>query len=120
MTISHTIHLTSHAIERYRDRVRPGLSFEAAELELARVAASGEITTHAPAWHLRTCAQEAPYYLVIADVLLPLRPHHSEIDVLVATTCLAQGCLSADARRYRNARKRPRAGRRKTALPALA
>ena len=58
MTISHTIHLTSHAIERYRDRVRPGLSFEAAELELARVAASGEITTQAPAWHLRNCAQD--------------------------------------------------------------
>ena len=120
MTISQTIHLTNHAIDRYRERVRPGLSFKAAELELALVAASGEITTQAPAWHLRNCAQEAPYYLVIADVLLPLRPHYSEIDVLVATTCLARGCLSADARRHRNARKRHRAGRRTAPLPALA
>lgn len=105
----HTIHLTTHAVERYRDRVRPGLSFEAAELELGRVAALGEVTTEAPAWHLRSCAQEAPFYLMIADILLPLRPHHSEPGVLVATTCLPARSLSAGARRYRNARKHRRA-----------
>jgi hypothetical protein len=120
MTSFQTIYLTSHAIERYRERVRPGLSFDAAELELGRVAAYGEITAQAPAWHLRNCAREAPYYLVIAGVLLPLHPHRSEPDALVATTCLAQGCLSADARRYRNARKRRRSGRRTLPRPAFA
>ena len=106
MTISHTIELTAHAVERYHHRVRPSLSLEAAADELARVALAGEITTEPPAWHLRSCAQVTPFYLCVADVLLPLTPHRGEPDVLVATTCLAKGSLSADARRYRTARRR--------------
>jgi hypothetical protein len=112
MTTTHTIQISAHAVERFRERVRPGLSFEAAENELARIAIVGEITEHAPAWHLRNCAQVAPLYLVVADVVMPLHPHRSEPDVLVATTCLAQGSLSADARRYRTARRRRGAARR--------
>jgi hypothetical protein len=112
MTISHTIELTAHAVERYHHRVRPSLSLEAAGNELARVALVGEITTEPPAWHLRSCAQVAPFYLCVADVLLPLSPHRGEPDVLVATTCLAKGSLSADARRYRTVRRRRSAGRR--------
>ena len=106
MTTTHTIQISAHAIERFRERVRPGLSFEAAETELARIAIVGEITDQAPAWHLRSCAQLAPLYLLVADVLMPLVPHRSEPDVLVATTCLAHGSLSADARRYRTAGRR--------------
>ncbi|MGO9960937.1 MAG: hypothetical protein ACLP50_34000 [Solirubrobacteraceae bacterium] len=112
MTTTHTIQISVHAVERFRQRVRPGLSFEAAENELARIAIVGEVTEHAPAWHLRNCAQVAPLYLLVADVLMPLHPHRSEPDVLVATTCLALGSLSADARRYRTARRRRGAGRR--------
>lgn len=112
MTTTHTIRISAHAVERFRERVRPGLSFEAAENELARIAIVGEITAQAPAWHLRSCAQIAPLYLVVAGVLMPLHPHRSEADVLVATTCLAQGSLSVDARRYRTARRRRAAGRR--------
>ena len=112
MTATHTIQISAHAVERFRERVRPGLSFEAAENELARIASVGEITEQAPAWHLRSCAQVAPLYLVVADVLMPLHLHRSEPDVLVATTCLAQGSVSADARRYKTARRRGGRGRR--------
>lgn len=115
MTITHTVELTAHAVQRYHQRVRPALSLEAAADELARVALVGEITTEPPAWHLRSCAQIAPYYLRVADVLLPLTPHRGQPDVLVATTCLAKGSLSPDARRYRTARRRrstPRRSRR--------
>ncbi len=114
MTITHTIELSAHAVERYQQRVRPGLSLEAAEDELARVALVGEITTDPPAWHLRSCAQIAPFYLCVGDVLLTLALHQTQPDVFVATTCLAKGSLSADARRYRTTRRRrssPRRGR---------
>jgi len=112
MTFTHTIELTAHAVERYNHRVRPGLSLKAAAEELAQVALVGEITTEPPAWHGRSCAQIAPFYLSVADVLLPLTPHRGEPDVLVATTCLAKGSLSPDARRYRTARRRRSAPRR--------
>jgi hypothetical protein len=112
MTTTHTIELTAHAVERYNHRVRPGLSLEAAADELAHVALVGEITTEPPAWHLRSCAQIAPLYLCVADILLPLTPRRGEPDVLVATTCLAKGSLSPDARRYRTARRRKSAPRR--------
>lgn len=106
MATTHTIELTSHAVQRYQQRIRPGLSIEAAENELARVVLVGEFVTEPPAWHLGSCAQLAPFYLCLADVLLPLTPHHRQPGVLVATTCLAKGSLSADARRYRTARRR--------------
>jgi hypothetical protein len=106
MTTTHTIQISAHAVQRFRERVRPGLSFEAADTELARIAIAGEITEQAPAWHLRNCAQLAPLYLLVADVLMPLHPHHSEPDVLVATTCIPRGSLSVDARRYRTVRRR--------------
>jgi hypothetical protein len=105
MTITHTVELTAHAVERYNHRVRPGLSLEAAADELAQIALVGEITSDPPAWHLRSCAQIAPLYLCIGDVLLPLTPGRGEPEVLVATTCLARGSLSPDARRYRTARR---------------
>ena len=114
MTTTHTVELSAHAVERYQQRVRPGLSFEAAEDELARVVLVGEITTEPPAWHLRSCARRAPLYLCVADVLLTLALHRSQPGVFVATTCFAKGSLSADARRYRTARRRrssPRRGR---------
>lgn len=111
MTTTHIIEISSHAVQRYQQRVRPGLSIEAAEDELARVALVGEVVTEPPAWHLRSCAQLAPFYLCVADVVLPLTPHRAHPGVLVATTCLAKGSLSADARRYRTARRRRAVGR---------
>ncbi|MEJ7784892.1 MAG: hypothetical protein WKF96_08820 [Solirubrobacteraceae bacterium] len=111
MTTSHTIEITAHAVQRYQQRVRPSLSIEAAEDELARVALVGEVLTEPPAWHLRSCARLAPFYLCLADVVLPLTPHRGDPGVLVATTCLAKGSLSTDSRRYRTARRRRSAAR---------
>jgi len=117
MTTTHTIQITAHAIERFRERVRPGLTFEAAETELARISLAGEVTERAPAWHLRTCAQVAPLYLVVADVLMPLIPHRSEPDCLWPLRALRTArCpptlvateLHADAERRVHARGRRR------------
>lgn len=74
-----------------------------------------------PAWHAARAAQEAPLYLVIADLVLPLKP--SAAGGYVATTCLARGSWSDDSRRRRNQRRRerrPDRGTRRSKLPLAA
>lgn len=107
-TTTWTIELTAHAVERFHERVRPGLTLAGAEEELARLVLAGEVTAVPPAWHVAGCAQLAPWYLAVADILLPLKPHWSEPGVLVATTCLPKGSLSAEARRHRTMSRRAR------------
>lgn len=104
-----TIELTTHAIERYQQRVRPALDVEDAADELGHVALFGTVSEEPPEWHAHTCAQLSPFYLEVADIVLPLKPHRTQPGVLVATTCLAKSDLSPDARRHRNARRRRRA-----------
>lgn len=96
-----TIQLSQHAVERFQQRVRPGLDPVDAEEQLANLALAGDLVPEPPAWHGATCAQLAPWYLVIADIVLPLKPHWTEPDLLVATTCLARGERSTEARRRR-------------------
>ena len=81
-----------------------------AEEELARLTLVAEVTPEPPEWHLISCAQVAALYLVAGDVVLPLRRHVTEPDVLVATTCLARGTTSDDVRRRRRAVGRGVAG----------
>ncbi|WP_354699063.1 hypothetical protein DSM112329_04767 [Paraconexibacter sp. AEG42_29] len=111
---TYTIHITNHAVERFNERVRPALSPEAAGEELGRVALAGKVTKVPPPWHVNNCMELAPFYLEVADVLLPLRPHWTEPDVLVATTCIPRGSFSQDARRHRTARKQDAAATRRS------
>ena len=101
-----TVQLSRHAVERFQERVRPALGFPEAEDELARLTLAAELAAEPPAWHAASCAQIAPWYLVVGDVVLPLKQHRTEPDVLVATTCLARGERSEDARRRLRARRR--------------
>ena len=101
-----TIQLSEHAIQRFRQRVRPAIGVAEAEGELARLALFGDLVPEAPAWHAVATADTAPWYLVIADCVLPLRPHWREAEVLVATTCLARGDVSEATRFRRQARRR--------------
>jgi hypothetical protein len=101
-----TLHLSPHAVERFHQRVRPALAVAEAEDKLARLALFGELTPHPPAWHAATAADIAPWYLVIGDVVLPLKPHWSGPDALVATTCFARGEHSEAVRRRRRAQRR--------------
>src|SRR4051794_30143291 len=100
-----TIQLTRHAVERFQERVRPALQFADAEAELAKLALFGELFDRPPRWHADTCAQVAPWYLVIGDVLLPLKAHCSQPGEFVATTCLTRGVYSDDARHRRRERR---------------
>lgn len=113
---NYTIQITTHAAERFNERVRPALTPAAAADELGRIALVGKVTDVPPAWHARSCAQIDPFYLEVADVLLPLRPHWTDPDVLVATTCIPRGSLSPESRRYRSERKRRRATRHRAAV----
>jgi hypothetical protein len=65
-----TIDLTAHAIQRFRDRVRPALDLDAAADELARLAGQAELTPCRPPW----LQGFAHLYLVAGDVALPLEP----------------------------------------------
>src|SRR4051812_16625276 len=98
--------LSRHAVDRFHDRVRPSLSRDAAERELGRLVAFGDVVSEAPEWHARGAARRAPWYVVIADVVLPLQPA-STAGVYVATTCLAR-CAISDASRARRNRGRSR------------
>jgi hypothetical protein len=112
-----TIILSAHAVERFRERVRPALSIEAAEEELAHLVLAGEMVTRAPRWHTDRAAQEAPRYLLIADLILPLQPARDE-GHHVATTCLVKGSPSDASRARRNRRRVGRNSGR--AFPAIA
>jgi hypothetical protein len=83
-----TIDLTAHAIERFRDRVRPGLDLDAAADELARLATIAEVTPVRPDW----LKGFALLYLVAGDVALPLEPAHNDPERLIATTTLVRSC----------------------------
>jgi hypothetical protein len=61
-----TIDLTAHAIQRFRDRVRPALDLDAAAEELARLAGQAELTPCRPPW----LQGFAHLYLVLGDVAL--------------------------------------------------
>jgi hypothetical protein len=105
------IHLSQHAVERFHERVRPSLGIEAAEDELARLVAMGQVVTQPPPWHAERQRQTAPAYLVICDLVLPLVQMGGDPVVLVAVTCIARGGISDQARARRNSL--PRAARRR-------
>jgi hypothetical protein len=108
------IHITQHAIERFHLRVRPGLSTAAAEIELARMVAVGELVNDPPSWYADRQRRTAAAYLVVGDLVLPLEPVDGNPCALVAVTCIARGGISDAARARRNERRRRGAPRRRT------
>jgi hypothetical protein len=99
------IDLTEHAVEQYRERVRPGLDVADARVELARLVPSGEIRARPPDWARSAGAK--PYYLLIGDaVALPLAPQQGR---WVTTTCLVQSTLTPRRREERTRRRADRA-----------
>jgi hypothetical protein len=89
--------ITTHAVERFQERVRPGLSFAAAADELAHLIGLGELREEPPPWCL---TREDAGYLVIGDLVLPLAAC-AEDGVFYATTCLTRGSRSRFRRRPR-------------------
>ncbi len=91
----------NHAIERYRDRLRPALSIENATAELEAVSAFSVLTPRGPAWMSEDRKEDGVLFLEIGDAAFPLVPD-DDGGSLVAKTCLVKGSMSPEARDRRN------------------
>lgn len=100
-----TLELSVHAIERYRQRVRPSLWGPHLTTELTRVLHYGEVSTAPPPWLAQGTTRQGPY-LTLGDIVFPLaiqqRPGHA-----LAVTCLTRGSISPETGRRRDRRSRP-------------
>ena len=107
------VRATKHAVERYHDRVRPGLSLRAAEAELVRACSHGELTEKCPDWaHEHEAATAKRRYLMLGDdICLVLEPH-TELDWVIVTVLTRSG-LSPEARARRNKRAHHKRHRRR-------
>lgn len=94
--------LTDHAVERYRDRVRPMSEREAVEVELALILPLGEITAECPVWAVNDDEPCEQWLVPCPGIAFPLYPDRSGGSCLVATTCLTNRGLSEETRRNRN------------------
>lgn len=113
-------HLTTHAISRFRERVRPALTWERAEREFNAVLAVAEATQHAPAWLAARQRQHADLYLVLGDLAMPLTASAVTPGRWLVTTCLTRGGISdlgRDKRNSRRERRQPTSGRRRDRTP---
>ena len=104
------IGFTEHVVDRFQERFRPGLGFEAARTELGRLTVHGELRDEPPAWMGESDLEPAAGYLMIGDDLLLVLQRKEE--GLVAVTCLGRGTLKPSdrtrRRRDRNHRQRER------------
>jgi len=101
--------VSAHAVEQYRDRVKPGLDSDGARAELEQLCALGLIQTEAPGWV--NPARPAACYLLLGDeIVLPLAP---QAEAWVATTCVAQRTLTPTRRAAKSARKASLAARKR-------
>jgi hypothetical protein len=101
------ITISEHAAAAYQRRVKPQLDLQAATAELERLKVVGSVVDTAPAFV--AAATVRPFYLAIADVLLPLKPTSAG---WVATTTLTDETLRPKARQARNERRQAKTGRR--------
>lgn len=103
----HSIVLSAHAVERFRDRVRPALELHDAAVALERLIEHGQVCSRAPDWVARRQHQRAAFYLVVGDLVFPMDPGRRDPTSLRILTCLARGGISPAAR-ARATRRRSR------------
>jgi hypothetical protein len=80
--------LTSHAVERFIERVHPGCDQAGATAYITALFSMGVVEPHPPPWHVTL--RPAPLYLTIGDVALVLDVDVRARDRLVARTCVAR------------------------------
>ncbi|WP_259314372.1 hypothetical protein [Capillimicrobium parvum] len=102
------IRITDHAVQRYRERVKPGITTAQAQAELASLTNICPIREGTPAW-LRS-AQRSLFHLDAGTVMVALDPDPADVSRLMARTVLTTGC-------FRSCRRRE--SRRQRTAPAL-
>jgi hypothetical protein len=88
------VELSTHCVERYRERIVRGGSVMAARQELAVVMRSGRLLPERPTWCEEHGAGGVPAYWLIVDewLVLPLQPTDRPAgDVFRAVTCMYRG-----------------------------
>jgi hypothetical protein len=107
--------LKTHAITRFKDRVRPGLGWSAAEREFERLLRMGTAVEQPPAWLIADATQGTPRYVLIGDdIVVPLVASVERPGDWVALTCIARGGLTEQARTRRNERRSQRTAARRS------
>jgi hypothetical protein len=104
-TVTTAIRFSEHALSRYGERVRPGLTGARLAAELQRVLATGTIRADAPPWLGGGRGTRADLWIEVGDVAFPLV--HSG-NGLLALTCLVRGGISDFSRHRRSERRRAR------------
>ena len=100
--------ISDHAVQRYQERVRPGLDEAAARAELERLRAVAAVASDPPGW--LHAADQAPWYLLLGDdVVLPLLRQSD--GRWVASTCVPKSALTLQRRAAKTARRKSRGAR---------
>lgn len=101
------VRFAAHAIERYRDRLRPALSIEMATAELEQLSVHSVLCPEGPDWMNEERKDADALFLEIGDAAFPLVAS-DDGESLVAKTCLVRGSMSPQARDRRNRANRVR------------
>ncbi len=107
------IDFSTHALERYRERVGIALDLESVRARLLALAECSELTPDLPPWLASRAREESALYLLIgSDIVFPL-VYSREPRTWIAKTCVARGSLSDAARHRRNTANAARRARRR-------
>lgn len=109
--------LTTHAVERYVERVQPCADFELAVSQIARLFALGAVEPWPAQWD--ATRRPAPMYLTVGDVSFVLDVDARNRGALIARTCVTRGLRRSSTRRLRR-RLRDAREERSGARPASA
>lgn len=98
------VRFTSHAVERYIERVRPGSDLSSATRDLAAMVYVMTFAPTPPPWLDGRLRRDGDAYLILGDVAFVLRTSTSS-QPWSAVTCMARGTIS-EATRQRRSRRR--------------
>jgi hypothetical protein len=95
---SAAVAFSNHAVERFAERLRPGMDPDEVRRQLSGMLASAVVTTKPPEWFKPR--QRADAYLVVADVVMPLR--RCAHDELIAVSAIEETTLTDASREKRS------------------
>jgi hypothetical protein len=87
----HLIRWTKHVIDRFGERLAPGLDYDSCRSDLQRLAiAHGKFTSDPPSWYPCRAGEVRAYLVIGDDVVLPLLAHTWKRGTWVAVTCVTR------------------------------